>query len=170
MTRYCDGQYARIGPSPPPPFFISISQLYPCISCSISGYNLIFDQGVLKLRNLYGTADVLKAKFNDIPAPANLIIRDSIMAEADLAMRCTMTGCCVLPLWIAFFWLFANSLHITTAAGWIGGLPLLIHALTVMEVALLPLLYFMTKDANTALRKAKKRSFLPRGKQMMEHG
>ena len=81
-----------------------------------------------------------------------------------------MTGCCVLPLWIAFFWLFANSLHITTAAGWIGGLPLLIHALTVMEVALLPLLYFMTKDANTALRKAKKRSFLPRGKQMMEHG
>jgi hypothetical protein len=134
---------------------ISISQLYACISCSISGYNLIFGQGVFKLRNLNGTADVLKAKFNDIPAPANIIIRDSIMAEADSAMRCTMTGCCVLPLGIAFFWLFANSLHIT-AAGWIGGLPLLIHALTVMEVALLPLLYFMIKDANAALRKAKK--------------
>ena len=134
---------------------ISISQLYACISCSIGGYNLIFGKGVFKLKKLSCTSDILRAKFKDIPSPANIIIRDSIMAEADSAMRCTISGICVLPIGIAFFWLFGNSLHITSA-GWIGGLPFLIHALTVMEVALVPLLYFMIKDAAAALAKAKK--------------
>lgn len=134
--------------------FISFSQLYACISCTISGCRLLAGKGVLKLKKLNGTAELLKAKFKDIPSPANLIIRDSIMAEANSAMRSTLVGCCVLPIGIAFFWLFGNSLHIT-AAGWIGGLPILIHALTVMEIALIPLLYFMIKDANASLSKSK---------------
>jgi hypothetical protein len=36
-----------------------------------------------------------------------------------------------------------------------GGLPALIHALTVMEICLLPLLYYLIKDANIMLQRAK---------------
>ena len=76
------------------------------------------------------------------------------MKEANGALRNPFVGICVLPIGISFFWHFHNnSLHITEA-GWVGGLPALIHALTVMEIALVPLLYFMLKDASSALKKA----------------
>merc|ERR550539_1021993 len=80
-------------------------------------------------------------------------IRQSIMNEAKAALRNTFVGICVLSIGVSFFWLFGNSLHVT-AAGWIGGLPALIHALTVMEVALMPLLYLMIKDAGRSISKA----------------
>jgi len=46
---------------------------------------------------------------------------------------------------VAFWWLFANSWHITETP-WLGGLLGLIDALTVMEICLLPLLVFMIVD------------------------
>jgi hypothetical protein len=48
-----------------------------------------------------------------------------------------------------------NSWHITSV-DWFGGLPALIHALTVMELCLFPLLYFMVVDALEMFQKSKK--------------
>lgn len=153
-------------------FLICISQLYACISCTISGYNLIFGGGILKLKRLTRVSDLVHKKRLDKAsagskkkdddkddkadkddAIVNQVVATSVMKEANGALRNTFVGICVLPIGISFFWLFCNSLHITEA-GWVGGLPALIHALTVMEIALVPLLYFMLKDASSALKKA----------------
>lgn len=135
---------------------ISLTQLYACVSCSISGFRLIKHKGIIKLQKLTKIADFIKEKYKHIKSKkvANFI-KKSIMDEASSAFRDALVGICVLSIGISFFWLFANSLHIT-AAGWIGGLPALIHALTVMEVALVPLLYWMIKDAASNLSKAKR--------------
>lgn len=142
--------------------FISLSQLYAAISCTRSGLKLIFTEGILKLKRLGRVAELLtqyplskdddKDKAKDKKKVTKAIVYDSLIHEANSAFRNTMIGICVLPIGIAFFWLFANSLHITEA-GTIGGLPALIHALTVMEIALLPLLYFMIKDGIAGIRK-----------------
>uniref|UniRef100_A0A7S3VCM1 Uncharacterized protein n=1 Tax=Chaetoceros debilis TaxID=122233 RepID=A0A7S3VCM1_9STRA len=151
-------------------FLICISQLYACISCTISGYNLIFGGGILKLKRLTRVSDLVHKKRLDKAgskkkdddkddkadkddAIVNQAVATSVMKEANGALRNVFVGICVLPIGMSFFWLFCNSLHITEA-GWVGGLPALIHALTVMEIALVPLLYFMLKDASSALRKA----------------
>mmetsp|Transcript_15529 Transcript_15529/g.22625 ORF Transcript_15529/g.22625 Transcript_15529/m.22625 type:complete len:395 (-) Transcript_15529:39-1223(-) len=151
-------------------FLICISQLYACISCTISGYNLIFGGGILKLKRLTRVSDLVHKKRLDKAgskkkdddkddkadkddAIVNQVVATSVMKEANGALRNVFVGICVLPIGMSFFWLFCNSLHITEA-GWVGGLPALIHALTVMEIALVPLLYFMLKDASSALRKA----------------
>mmetsp|Transcript_15528 Transcript_15528/g.22620 ORF Transcript_15528/g.22620 Transcript_15528/m.22620 type:complete len:254 (-) Transcript_15528:463-1224(-) len=151
-------------------FLICISQLYACISCTISGYNLIFGGGILKLKRLTRVSDLVHKKRLDKAgskkkdddkddkadkddAIVNQVVATSVMKEANGALRNVFVGICVLPIGMSFFWLFCNSLHITEA-GWVGGLPALIHALTVMEIALVPLLYFMLKDASSALKKA----------------
>lgn len=152
---------------------ISLSQLYACVSCTISGYKLLTNQGVYKLSRLtrvlmevrqYYTPEKKKDAGKDeskeqnknqdkAPLTAKEIITASLLSEADSGLRSTFVGVCVLCIGISFFWLFSNSLHITEA-GWIGGLPALIHALTVMEVALVPLLYLMIKDASKAFKKS----------------
>jgi len=134
--------------------FISISQLYACVSCALSGYKLIKNNGLLKLKRLGRVADNLKDKYRSIKTPkVAMIIQNSIMKEANSAFRDTLVGFCVMSIGISFFWLFANSLHIT-AAGWIGGLPALIHALTVMEIVSVPLLYWMIKDAAKLIKQS----------------
>ncbi len=133
---------------------ISVTQLYACLSCSISGFKLLKNKGLLKLQNLTRIADAMKDKYKDIKSKkVATLIQESIMGEARSALRNTMVGICVMSIGVSFFWLFANSLHVT-AVGWIGGLPALIHALTVMEVALVPLLYLMIKDAGRGISKA----------------
>mmetsp|Transcript_45753 Transcript_45753/g.67541 ORF Transcript_45753/g.67541 Transcript_45753/m.67541 type:complete len:380 (-) Transcript_45753:136-1275(-) len=142
---------------------ISISQLYACVSCSISGFKLI-SSSILKSQRLVRVTDLLKKnkrpekkkdddKDANVAATVNELVAASVANEAISAQKNTLVGICVLPIGLAFFWLFANSLHITEA-GWIGGLPALIHALVIMEIALVPLLYFMLKDAAEALRKS----------------
>lgn len=154
----------------PPPYMskttplevlISLTQLYACVSCILSGFNLIFERGISKLKRLGRISNIFsrlrrsEKKEDDavIDSTVNHIFSGSIMNEANNALRNVSVGVCVLPIGISFFWLSANSLHITEA-GWIGGLQALIHALTVMEIALIPLLYFMIKDASIALKKA----------------
>lgn len=133
---------------------IAITQLYACISCSISGFKLLKNNGVLRLRKLSQIANVMKHKYKDIKSKKAIdIIQKSIFHEASAAMKDTLVGVCVFSIGVSFFWLFGNSLHVT-AVGWIGGLPALIHALTVMEIALLPLLYLMIKDAAGGISKA----------------
>ncbi len=133
---------------------ISITQLYACVSCSMSGFKLLKDGGVLKLRKLTRIADMMEDKYKTIKSKkAIAFIKKSILNEARSALRDTFVGICVLSIGVSFFWLFGNSLHITSA-GWIGGVPALIHALTVMEIALIPLLFFMLQDAAKAISKA----------------
>jgi hypothetical protein len=151
---------------------ISISQLYAAISCILSGIKLISSEGVAKLKRLSAVADAF-SKLDDScvdlkentkknsdekdKAPTKKavkqIISSSLLQEADVALQNTFVGLCVLTIGISFLWLFGNSLHITEA-GWIGGLPALIHALTAAELALLPLLYLMLKNASKSFQKS----------------
>ncbi len=109
----------------------------------------IQDKGKGKVKDADQEEDEDEAKTK---AKVKSIISSSLVHEANGALKNTIVGLCVFPIGISFFWLFANSLHITEA-GTIGGLPALIHALTVMELALLPLLYYMIKDGIAAVRK-----------------
>ncbi len=129
---------------------ISITQLYACVSCTKSGFQLAWKSaGKLKrivrlLESRLSTAAPNGATSKTAIA-ANRIVNESLIKEAKSAMRNAFVGILVAPLGIAFFWLFANSWHITEV-GWIGGIVALIDALTVMEICLVPLLYYMIVD------------------------
>ena len=70
---------------------------------------------------------------------------DYFQRQIGLAKRNIICGVCVLSTGIAFCWLVLNSLHVPQT-GFLGGVPGLIHALEVTEVALLVLLYYMYID------------------------
>jgi hypothetical protein len=128
---------------------ICVLQLYACLSCISSGINLVTNHGLYKLWQIERIAST-RTKSKE---PHQQLVNMSLNAEAVVAAKTTGVGYCTFIIGVAFFWLFANSLHITET-GWIGGLPFLIHALTAMEIALLPLLYLMLTDGYNALRKA----------------
>ena len=138
-------------------FAICLTQFYAFVFVSIAGYGLITKEGVNKLHRLTRVAGFVgkqpPTKNDNTTTTTNSLIRSSIAEEADAATRSVFVGTCVLPIGLAFFWLFANSLHVTEV-GWIGGLPGLILALTVMEIALVPLLYLMIKDGQANLQKS----------------
>jgi hypothetical protein len=135
--------------------FICLSQFYAFVSCTLAGYRLMTSAGIYKLRRLTRVAGYVSSSSTKRNETSDALIRGSISCEADAATRSVFVGMCVMPIGISFFWLFANSLHVTEA-GWIGGLPALILALTVMEIALMPLLYYMIKDAESSLSKSKR--------------
>jgi len=85
---------------------------------------------------------------------SRLISQNIFINENDAATRSVFVGVNVFAVGIAFFWLFANSFHVTSA-GWIGGVANLIHSLEVMEICLLVFLYYMGKDAVRAVRRSK---------------
>lgn len=133
---------------------ISITQLYACISASRSGMNLLL-ASVGKLRRIVRLVeDRLKGSTKEW-TQADRIVNESLFKEAKFAIRSAFIGFLVFPLGVAFFWLFANSWHVTET-DWIGGVRALIHALIVMEIALVPLLYFMIVDGFEMLAKSKR--------------
>lgn len=163
-TKYYSFPSPHLSQTTPLELLISFTQLYACVSCTLSGFRLVKNNGLLKLQKLNRIADKIEDKyFKDIKSKKALaFIQQCMMKEANSAVRDTMVGTLVASIGVSFFWLFANSLHVT-ATGWIGGLPALIHALTVMEVALVPLLYLMLKDAAGSISKAAKiQAFLER--------
>lgn len=93
---------------------------------------------------------------------AEKIVDDMLLKEKNDAIKDIIIGACLLPIGISFFWLFANSLHVTST-DWIGGVPGLILALTIMEIALIPLLYYMIKDANKKTAESSKMRQIARG-------
>jgi hypothetical protein len=95
------------------------------------------------------------ANANANAAATNRIIDQSLEKERADACRCIFVGANVLAIGLSFFWLVCNSLHITQT-NWVGGLPALIHALTVMEIGLAPLLYYMLKDGAAQLVRSQK--------------
>eukprot|EP00568_Trieres_chinensis_P000216 CAMPEP_0183304218 /NCGR_PEP_ID=MMETSP0160_2-20130417/9382_1 /TAXON_ID=2839 ORGANISM="Odontella Sinensis, Strain Grunow 1884" /NCGR_SAMPLE_ID=MMETSP0160_2 /ASSEMBLY_ACC=CAM_ASM_000250 /LENGTH=379 /DNA_ID=CAMNT_0025467227 /DNA_START=131 /DNA_END=1270 /DNA_ORIENTATION=- len=130
---------------------IAITQFYAFVSVSQSGFHLITSSGLAKLRRVTRLAEMRpKAQKNSV---VDRIVNESLALEGSAAVRSVWVGVNVLAIGIAFFWLFANSLHVTQT-DWIGGLPGLIHALTVMEIALVPLLYYMIKDGSDKITKS----------------
>ena len=129
---------------------ISVTQLYACLSTTKSGYQLLTTSlGKLKrIQRLVERREPPKTL-------ADKIVNESLMKEAKFAIRSIFVGALVTPIGICFWWLFINSFHITEV-DWFGGLPALIHALEIMEVCLIPLLYYMIIDGFEMLRKAKK--------------
>lgn len=142
---------------------ISITQFYAFVSVSRAGYGLLTKGGVKKLQLIQQLMNSLAIK-NDTKkskddkksiseSVARRLVVESLTTEGDVATRTTFVGMNVLAIGIAFFWLFANSYHVTST-NWIGGIYGLIHALTVMEICLLFLLYYMMKDASSWIRKS----------------
>mmetsp|Transcript_8972 Transcript_8972/g.15593 ORF Transcript_8972/g.15593 Transcript_8972/m.15593 type:complete len:369 (-) Transcript_8972:324-1430(-) len=157
-------KYLYAFPSPldqttPLEIIISITQFYAFASISLSGYKIITRSGVGKLQLINRLVNLRVAKKDDKKkddkneATANRLVTKSLLDESDAATRDFFIGMNVLVIGIAFFWLFANSFHVTET-DWIGGIYGLIHALTVMEVSLLVFLYYMVKNAAGSIRKS----------------
>ena len=123
-------------------YLICITQFYAFVSGSISGLKMLTSRRYQRLEQLLVIWEETK---KDGDKTAQRIISESLIKEMEKALRNLVVGICVFPIGFAFLWLAANSLHLTST-NLIGGLPALIHALTVMEVFLLPLLYFMWTD------------------------
>lgn len=121
----------------------------------------MMNSGVKKLQLISRLVSVQIERKNEVSTKpkdknevvARRIVNESLLQESDAAMRSFFVGANVFVIGISFFWLFANSYHVTST-DWIGGIAGLIHALTVMEIALVVLLYYMVKDARDAMRKS----------------
>ena len=133
-------------------YLICITQFYAFASGVISGINMLTSRRYQRLERLLVIWGQTKKEGDKA---SQRIISESLIREMEKALRNLVVGLCVFPLGFAFLWLAANSLHITST-NWIGGLPALIHALEVMEIFLLPLLYFMWTDAGALLRASKR--------------
>ena len=136
---------------------ISITQIYALVSVSIAGAKMI--SSAIKKLHLISRLVNLQIKRNDTTKDKNevvarRIVTESLLQESDAAIRSFFVGLNVFAIGISFVWLSANSYHITST-DWIGGVAGLIHALTIAEIALLVLLFYMIKDARDAMRKAK---------------
>ncbi|KAL3808743.1 hypothetical protein ACHAXA_008896 [Cyclostephanos tholiformis] len=90
-----------------------------------------------------------------VVAAASRLVLESIIDEGDASSRSTFVGVNVLIVGLAFFWLFANSFHVTST-DWIGGTAGLIHSLTVMELGLVVFLYYMAKDAGNHVSRSRR--------------
>jgi len=124
---------------------IAICQLYAVISLIISGYHILINESFpqwMKYNHLYDYY-INFNKSNDEKVKSYL--DKYFQQQISLAKRNIVCGVCVLSTGIAFFWLFLSSLHVTQT-GFLGGVPGLIHALEVTEVALFVLLYYMYLD------------------------
>lgn len=113
----------------------------------VSGYNKLTFMKSLQDIFVDGMGSLAKSN-------AHSIISNSLEKERVAAKTNLIIGAQVMPIGISFFWLFANSWHVTST-DWIGGVQGLIHALTVMEVTLAVLLYYMIKDGKKKLNEAK---------------
>lgn len=146
-------KYIGILPDPlnkttPLEVIISITQFYVVVTASRSGWAML-TTSFGKLRRIDRLLVLRKPSKTD----ADRLINASLVKEAKYAFRSTFIGLLVSLIGVSFFWLGANSWHVTET-DWIGGLPALIHALTVAEIALFVLLYYMWKDAGEQLAKA----------------
>lgn len=130
---------------------ISTTQLYACISTTKSGYMLL-TTSIGKLRRILRIVERRMTNKPENWSQADRIVNESLLKEARFGLRSVFIGLLVTPIGIAFWWLVLNSYHITEV-DWFGGLPALIHALEVMEICLLPLLYFMIVDGFQTLAK-----------------
>jgi hypothetical protein len=135
---------------------ISITQLFACVSTTVSGLRLIFSSGYGKMGRI---AKLIEKRPTHPKTQADMLVDESLSKEMHSARRSIFVGLNVLSIGVSFFWLFANSWHVTET-NWIGGIQGLIHALTVMSVALVPLLYLMIADSIELVGKAARIEYL----------
>jgi hypothetical protein len=83
------------------------------------------------------------------------LVHASLIQEAKVAIRSMIVAFSCFFISVAFIWLSANSWHITQT-DWIGGLPALIQALLIMNICLMPLLYYMYTDSMEYFSKAQR--------------
>lgn len=136
---------------------ICICQFYAFVSVSFSGYRLMFPNGLVKAKRVETLLTKRSALKNR--SIADHLVDERLELELAAANKSWFIGINVFAIGFCFLWLSANSLHITQA-GWIGGLPALIHALTVMEIGLAPLLYFMIIDGIDLIGKSARMKYL----------
>ncbi len=181
---YDAGVTARYYAFPPPldqttplEFLIGVTQFYAFVSVSIAGYGMITRSGVNKLQLITRLVNNLrdatttattkddeketktkkKKEQHDDPIMTTLarqLVTKSLFHESDAATRSIFVGTNVLLVGLAFFWLVANSFHVTST-DWIGGISGLIHSLTVMELGLVVFLYYMAIDAMRDIQKSR---------------
>ena len=120
---------------------ISLAQFYVVWS-GVPGSWTLFWTSYGKLNRIYRLLSATDTASSD----ADRLINASLIKEGRMALRSMFVGFNVFFISLAFVWMTANSWHLTET-NIIGGLPGLIHALTVMNVGLVPLVYYMYKDA-----------------------
>lgn len=153
MASYYHGLPHPLNQTTPLEILISLLQFYVVFNGVPSSWKMFWSSAG-KVNRIYRLLD----DSNDLPTSQNpvaaTILQRSLFKESVMGVRSMYVGFNVLGISAAFTWLTANSWHVTEA-GWIGGLPALIHALTVMNICLTPLLYFMVKDAYEKFRRAR---------------
>ena len=135
---------------------IGASQFYAFYSNTLGGWTLTHTSygKLVRVQRLLDQFAANHPKTDQLTG-AQRLVRASLIKEANMALRSLFVGILVMSIGISFLWLVGNSFH-ATQSGIIGGLPALIHALTVMEVALVPLLYYMIVDAQEQFAQAQK--------------
>ena len=144
---------------------ISIFQLYALISLTRGGLTMMVEsfgklRRVGRIIEAQSEADDKKTKKSDdnenaLALASEKIVQQSLLQEANNAIRNVLMGFLVFYIGACFFWLVANSWHVTST-DWIGGVQGLIHALSVQEFCLLPCLCFMITNGQALLAKAKR--------------
>lgn len=137
---------------------IGITQFYAFVTISMSGYQLLYYKGWVPLSKMAKKTGAVssKAVSNQV---AYGLVQERLSKEWKEHGRNMFVGLNVFSIGVAFFWLFGNSFHVTQTP-WIGGIQGLIHALTVMEIALVPLLYLMITDSIDLLGQASVMEYL----------
>lgn len=147
---------------------VSVTQFYAFLSVSRGGFKLMTQLGWTKKGRIEKLQRLVKDKKKTLQKTpgtteasllAMSVVQESLQDELPNANKTAFVGLAVLSIGICFFWLFANSWHVTETT-WIGGLPAVMTALTVMEVALLPLLVYMVSDGIDHIAKASRMKFL----------
>ena len=138
-------------------FCISWLQFYPFLFLSKAGLTAVLDSvrtvhRVEKLMNQYPKR-VSSSPIEKNDEIAQRLVAAKLVKDGKKAIKSMIVGILVLFIGLAFFWLFANSWHVTETE-WVGGIWGLIHALTVMEISLVVLLYYMLVDGREKLRSA----------------
>ncbi|CAB9498400.1 expressed unknown protein [Seminavis robusta] len=138
-------------------FFISWLQLYPFIFLSKAGLSMIFN-GIKTVNRVQKLLENRPKKVSSSPIEKNdeiasRLVTARLVQDGKAAIKEMIIGVQCFFIGLAFFWLFSNSWHVTETP-WIGGVYGLIHALTVMEICLAVLLYYMIADGLEKLRSA----------------
>ena len=129
--------------------FISMAQFYVVITGvpeSIQKFRCSYRtmQRSFQLIDIRNTTTLTTTK--GVTSHAERLIHASLIQEAYSSIRSMFVSFNCFFISVAFIWLSANSWHITKT-DWMGGTPALIHALTIMNICLTPLLYYMYTDA-----------------------
>jgi len=166
-----DPSYTYLVFSLPPPhlnqttpleLLIGILQFYAFISLTWEGIQSI-KRGIELKRSVQRAKQKVALQQEKKYFSAYRIVKQKLHEDAASATKAIIQGFWVACIGISFFWLFANSFHVTQT-NVIGGVQALIHALTVAEIALLFVLYYMITDAAEKLKNARRiqRTVIPK--------